>query len=98
MNKIPKVTFREPTLDCIMAGLEMEQVKSVVFDKFIPIITQAVNKNKKECILCTVEDFKVIVPKSSYKSTLRTIESYYASKENFTTAALLRDLQAKITE
>lgn len=96
MNKIPNVTFREDTLECIHMGLAMEKVKSVVYDKFLPIITQAVNKNKKECIFCTVEDFKIMIPKSSYKPTLETLEKYYASKEDYKNATLLRDLQAKI--
>ena len=60
MNKIPKVTFREDTLECIHAGLAMEQVKSVVYDKFLPIITQAVNKNKKECIFCFVDNYQFV--------------------------------------
>ena len=97
-NKIPNVTFREPTLDCIHAGLAVEQVKSVVFDKFLPNIKIAIEKNKKECIFCTVGDFSVVIPKSSYKTTLDTVEKYYVSKEDYTKSAIIRDLSAKIKE
>lgn len=96
MIKPPNVTFRTPNLDCIMSGLSMEGVKSVVFDRFIPTIKKAIEKNQKECCLCTVEDFKVVIPKSSYKETLITLEKYYISKENYDNAIILRDLHAKI--
>ena len=48
MNKIPTINFRDNSIETIMAGVNMEQVKSVVFGKFLPNIKVAVEKNKKE--------------------------------------------------
>ena len=76
----------------------MEEVKSVVFDKLIPNIKIAIEKNKKECVLCFVEDCTVLIPKTSYLQTLQTLEKYYLTKENYVNCSLLRDLQTKIKE
>lgn len=93
INKIPTITFMNYELDTLMKGVAMEQVKSVVFDKFYPNLVLAVNKNKKECVFCYVKDYQVIVPKDQYKPSLATLEKYYVSKEDWTKSAVLRDLQ-----
>jgi len=98
VNKIPIVTFKNNTLDNIVKGLAMEQVQQVVYDRFIPTIKQAIDKDKKECVLCFVEDYQIVIPKSSYKQTLNTLEKYYLSKEDFDKCSLLRDLALKIKE
>lgn len=96
MNKIPNVTFRSSDLHCIMEGLGSDDVKSVVFERFIPTIKVAVEKKKKECILCTTGDYSIIVPQSSYSKVLETIEEYYVKKEKFEVCAQIKKLQAQI--
>lgn len=93
MNKIPTVTFRNNSLDNIVKGLAQDNVKVVVFERLIPNIKIAVEKNKKECIFCYVEDYQVIIPKSSFPKTLGVLEEFYLSKEDFTKCAQLRDLR-----
>ena len=96
MNKIPTVTFRDDHINTILSGLSMEQVQKVVFDKLIPNLKLAVEKNKKECVFCYVEDYQIIIPNKSYKQVLNTLEQYYIGKEDFDTCIVLRDLYLKI--
>jgi len=98
MNKIPRVTFRDNSLDTILVGLNQSQVQEGVFNRIVPIIKEAVEKNRKECVVCIVDEFQIIVPKSEYKQVINTLEKYYLSKENFDNCVLLRDLATKIKE
>ncbi len=92
------IIFKNDDLDTILIGLEMDQVKNVSFQKFLPIITQAINKNKKECIFCFVDNYQIIIPKSSYKSVLNTLEQHYVKNEDFITCSKIIDLINKIKE
>ena len=96
INKIPTINFRDSNIETIIAGVNMEQVKSIVFGKFLPNIKVAVEKNKKECVFCFVKDYQVVIPKEQYKPALETLEKYYTSKEDYPNAIVARDLCAKI--
>lgn len=96
-NKIPTIRFKDSSLDTIMAGLKMEQVKEVVFKKFIPNLKEVILKNKKECIFCYVdEDFQVMVSKEDYSKIIECLEKYYLEKEDYDTCIILRDLKSKL--
>ena len=98
MNKIPNVRFRDDSLDTILHGISLEQVKSVCFDKFIPNFKLAIEKNKKEVTFCTTEDLNIIIPKTSFKNVLKTLEEYYLSKENFEICAQIVDMFNELKE
>ena len=94
--KIPNVVFKNDDLNNILLGVGLEQVKSIVFDKFIPNLEIAIKKNKKECIYCTSHGFDVVLPKSEFKKAIDTIEKYYIKKENYIICSKLRDLAIQI--
>ena len=96
INKTPTIIFKNDSLDNIVKGLAIEQVQKVVYDKFMPTIKLAIEKKKKECILCFVQDYQIIIPESSYKQILNTLEKYYLSKEEFDNCSILRDLALKL--
>jgi hypothetical protein len=99
MGYIPTVRFRDDNLNTIIAGLEMDQVKSVVYEKFIPNIEQAINKNKKNVIFCyTNNEYQVIINENDYYNTLDIIEKYYVIKENFEVCAKIKKLKDVIKE
>ena len=98
MSKIPNVKFRDDSLDTILAGVGMDQVKKICFDKFIPNFKLAIDKNKKECVFCTTDDFQIIIPKSSYKNVLKVLEEYYIKNENYEMCAQLVEMFEKIKE
>ena len=98
MSKIPNVKFRDDSLDTILHGVGLEQVKSVCFEKFIPNFKLAIKKNNKEVVFCTTEGFSVIIPKSSYKNVLKTLEEYYLFKENFEICAQIVDMFNELKE
>lgn len=95
-DKIPRINFRDDDPATILAGVNMEAVKSVVFDKFLPNLKIAIDKKRKECVFCYVKDYSVVVPKSEYKVVLSTLEKYYATKENFEKCSQILELQAKL--
>lgn len=95
-NKIPRVTFLDDNLNTIVKGLSQDNVQKVIFDKLIPNIKVAIEKNKKECIFCYVQDWQIIIPKSSFKSTLDTLLKYYLNKEDYDKCGIVRDLLTKI--
>jgi hypothetical protein len=97
MGYIPTVRFRDNNLNTIFTGLEMDQVKSVVYEKFIPNIEQAIKKNKKDCIFCYVgDDYQVIINKQDYKSVLNILEEYYLSKENYEVCTKIKNIKDAI--
>lgn len=97
MAYIPKVTFRDGTLNTIMEGVQMDGVQKVVFEKLLPNITNAIIKNKKECTLCYAQDdFTIVIPKSSYKGVLQTLETYFLKMENYEVCAKLVELFNKL--
>lgn len=96
IDKIPRINFRDDNPATILAGVNMEQVKSVVFDKFLPNIKNAIDKNRKECIFCHVKNYNVIIPKSEYKVALSTLEKYYAKKEDFEKCSQIIELSSKL--
>lgn len=90
---IPTVRFRDENMNTIMAGLDMDQVKSIVFEKFIPNIENAIKRKKKTCIFCYVEDeYQVVVSKEDYKNILEVLEQYYISKESYEVCAKIQEL------
>ena len=92
IDKIPRINFRDDDPATILAGVNMDQVKSVVFDKFLPNLKLAINKNRKECVFCHVKNYNVIIPKSEYKIVLSTLEKYYAKKEDFEKCSQILEL------
>lgn len=96
MSKIPRVKFKDDSLKTIFEGVALEQVKKVCFDKFIPNIELAIEKNKNDCVFCSSDDFNIVIPKSSYKDVLKTLESYYIGNEDFETCAKIVKMNLKI--
>ncbi len=94
-NPIPTVHFKNESLDTIVMGLGMDSVQQVIYDKLLPNLEIAVNKNKKECVFCYVEDYQVIIPKTTYKATLETLEKFYLAKEDYKKCTIIRDLLIK---
>lgn len=95
-NKIPTVTFTHETLDIIVKGLSQDNVQQVIYDKLIPNLKLSIEKNKKECIFCYVQDYQVIIPSKSYLQTLKTLEKYYLAKEDYEKCGIIKDLLIKI--
>ena len=99
MNYIPTITFRDDDLNTIIAGLEMDQVKSVVFDKFIPNIEQAIKKKKKNVVFCYAnEEYQIIINEVDFDNVLNIVEKYYLSKENYEVCAKIKQLKDAIKE
>jgi len=96
MANIPTVTFASENLDVIVKGLAMDSVQQVIYDKLLPNIEVAVNKNKKECVFCYVQEYQVIIPQKTYKVTLETLEKYYLLKEDYPRCSTIRDLLIKL--
>jgi hypothetical protein len=104
MGYIPTIKFNNISgngidLETIIAGLKMEQVKSVVFEKFIPNIEQAIKKNKKDCVFCYVnEEYQILINENDYGNVLNIVEEYYISKENYEVCAKIKQLKDAIKE
>lgn len=96
ISKIPTVTFASDSIDIMMKGLAMDSVQQVIYDRLIPNLETSINKNKKECVFCYVEDYQVIIPQKTYRSTLETIEKYYLAKEDYSKCSTIRDLLLKL--
>lgn len=95
-NNIPTVTFSSESLDVIVKGLAMDSVQQVIYDKLLPNIEVSINKNKKECVFCYVQEYQVIIPQKTYKVTLETLEKYYLLKEDYPKCLTIRDLLIKL--
>lgn len=95
-NKIPTVRFLDDNLNTIVKGLSLDQVQQVIYDKLIPNLKISIEKNKKECIFCYVQDYQVIIPQKSYLQTLKTLEKYYLTKEDYVKCGIIKDLLIKI--
>lgn len=93
MNYIPTVKFRDESLETIIAGLEMDVVKNIVFDKFLPNIEYAIKRKKKTVIFCYVDEFQVVIKKEDFDNTLKIIEEYYVCKENFELCVKVKKLR-----
>lgn len=89
----PKVWFRDNNINTIIKGLEIPQVKQIVFDKSFPILKEAILKNKKSCSICVIgNDFEVIIMQNNYNNVLKSLENYYIEKEDWNKCIELRDL------
>lgn len=94
MSYVPTIRFKNNDLNTIINGLGSEQVKSVVFAKFIPNIEQAIKKNKKNVLFCYVgDDYQVIINEINYINTLNILEKYYLEKENYEICAKIKQLK-----
>lgn len=91
---IPTIRFRDDNLDTILSGLDMEQVKDIVFEKFIPTIKHSIQKKKKTCIFCYVNDeYQVIISRPDWGTVLDYISDYYIKREKYDICAEIRDLK-----
>ena len=97
MGYVPTVKFQNNDLNTILAGLELDQVKSVVYENFIPNIEQAIKKNRKDCVFCYAgDDYQVIINKSDYRSVLNILEEYYLLKEKYEVCAKIKNIKDAI--
>lgn len=96
MNKPATISFNGTNLEIITRGLELDHVRSVVFERFIPIIENAIKSNKKSCIFCYVGEYSINIPEKGYVVVLDLLEEYYVAKEDWDKCIILRDLKIAI--
>lgn len=98
MDKPATISFNGTTLDIIHKGLALDHVQLVVFNRFVPIIKKAIEKNKKSCIFCYVGEFSINIVENDYSVVLSLIEDYFVSREDWEQCIILRDLKTIIDE
>lgn len=99
MGYIPTITFQNDDINTIFIGLNLDQVKSLTFDTFLPNIEKAIEKNKKNIVFCyAADEYQIVINEKDYNNTLNILENYYKNKENYEICAKIKKLKDVIEE
>lgn len=93
MSRLATIHFRDFSSETVMAGLQLEQIQQVVFDKFIKSLTPSSISKKEKFIFCNVgENHEVILSRNDVVSVLEFVLKKYEHLEDYNMCIKVRDI------
>lgn len=99
MKKIPNIIFIDYSLKGIMDTLFAPKMQKLLFENIFNSIKDASKTKKKEVIICDITqiEISILLPKTHWIHTLRSILEYYIKIEDYLMCAqidkLIKDIK-----